>query len=138
MNYTATITKYVLAATLLLALFAIAGCGDTGPGATVESFLEAALDEDCAAMLDLSSEESIGDQTREEAIQECEDSGTLTAVFDNFDDIELEGFETLEEEIDRDEATVKARITMKIGDREETFEETFLLLQEGEDWKIRL
>ena len=38
----------------------------------------------------------------------------------------------------RDEATVKARITMKVGDREEVFEESFLVVLEGEDWKIKL
>lgn len=123
--------------TIAIAAALFTGCGDTSPGGTVKSFIEAALDEDCERLVELSSTESLGSQTREDAVRECEETG-LTTVFESFDEIELEEFETLEEEIARDEATVKVRITMKIGDEEETFEETFLLQLEGEEWRVSL
>lgn len=137
-HWITAITEYLTLTVLLFTLIAMAGCGETGPGDAVEDFLEAALDKDCAAMVDLSSAETLGGQTREEAVRDCEESGELTSIFSSFEEIELESFETLEEDIKRDKATVKARITVEIGDREEVFEETFLVMLEDEDWKVRL
>ncbi|MHB0914394.1 MAG: nuclear transport factor 2 family protein [Thermoleophilia bacterium] len=125
---------------LLLVLVVAGGCGDTGPAAAAEDFIKAALDEDCAAMLELSSSESIGSQSREEAIRECEESGELSQIFGLLDDIELKGFETIEEDISvsGEEATVRARMTMKSGGQEESLEQTFLLVNEEGEWKVDL
>lgn len=131
--------KYLLSL-LLIVLVVASGCGDAGPAAAAEDFIKAALDEDCSAMLELSSTESIGSQSREEAIRECEESGELSQIFGLLDDIELKGFETIEEDINvsGDEATVRARMTMKAGDQEESLEQTFRLVLEDGEWKVDL
>lgn len=131
--------KYLLSL-LLIVLVVASGCGDAGPADAAEDFIKAALDEDCAAMLELSSSQSIGGQTREDAIRECEESGELSQIFGLLDDIELDGFETLEEDINvsGDEATVRARLIMKSGDQEESIEQSFRLVLEDGEWKVDL
>lgn len=138
MKLTNTKTRYWLAALLLLAALAVSGCGDTGPAATAEDFIKAALDKDCAGMLELSSSQSIGGQSREEAIRECEQSGELTQLFGMMENIKLKDFEVLEEDIRGEEATVKARLVLKVGDQEDSIEQTFLLVLEEGAWKVGL
>lgn len=132
-----TINRYWLAP-LLLVMLAIGGCGDTGPAAAARDFVDAALDKDCAGMVKLSSSESLGGQSREDATRECESSEGLTGILGLLDNVELEDFETLEEDIGvrGDTATVRARLTVKAGDREESLEPTFKLVLEDEAWRV--
>lgn len=126
----------VLLAALLVA--GATGCGSSGPADTVEDFLQAALDKDCRKMVELSSTRSLGEQTRDEAIQDCESSEELSSILAVFEGIELESFEAIEEDIRGEDATVKARMTFRIADNEETTEETFKLVQETGEWKVDL
>lgn len=125
---------------LVLVFVSTAGCGDTGPSATAEDFIKAAFENDCEAMFENSSSESLGGQSREEAIRECENSEQLSQLFGAIGEVKLEDFETLNEDISvsGDKAEVTARLKLKIGDSEESVEQTFHLVKEGDEWKIDL
>ena len=130
----------VFVCAVLAAAVLTGSCGDTAPSGAAESFLKAALENDCAKMVELSSSESLGGQTRDEAVRECEVSGDMAQLYGTIGEIELKDFETLEEDISvgGDEATVKARLTLKVSDDEESVEQTFMLVLEEGEWRVSL
>ncbi|RJQ43900.1 MAG: hypothetical protein C4534_07240 [Gaiellales bacterium] len=121
-------------------VLAAAGCGDTGPAATAKDFIQAAFENDCATLFDLSSSSSLGGQPREDAIRECEESDLRGQLFGAIGEVKLEDFETLQEDIGvgGDTAMVRARLSMKIGEAEQSVEQDFRLVMEDGKWKVDL
>ncbi len=120
----------IAAAALLVSAVLAFGCGGNNPSAVVDKFMQAQKDKDCekqAELIDVQAPELGGAVTRESLVKNCQETA---------DEVEVIDYKVLEEEIDGDTARVKAEVTLKIGEDEQTQTGTITLHKRGDSWKI--
>ena len=132
-----TVLKLLAAVVVIsVALLAAYGCGDEGPSATAEDFMQAMKDKDCEKAVDLidlsALEGMLGasgmsmDDMKQGLIDDC------SASTDEFVDYKI-GEEKMDGE---DKATVEVEATVKSGEEESTQTQTLHLIKKDNEWKI--
>lgn len=125
----------ILAAVLVVALggmlgwfFFFRGPDTSTPGGTMEAYFKAVNDEDCEAIYAMTPGNELP-QDRETAIDAC---SLLAGLFNiNFAD-----YQTLEETVDGDNATVTYQVTIEMAGMSVTGEHTSELVKEAGQWRV--
>ncbi len=117
---------------VLMMLLMAAGCGDSGPTAAAEDFMEAAKSKDCDKMveyMDLSAPEfeELG-VTKEALVESCKSDAEAGG--------EIKSYKITEETVDGDTATVKVEVTTEENGEESTDTTSFSMTKRDGEWKI--
>jgi hypothetical protein len=122
----------MIAVLVLLLAFGAAGCGDSdSPSGVVEAFVEASIDNDCDAVVDMIYfGEDVDSVIKDGFKQACNESG-LTP-----EGSELVSVEVSDEEIDGDHATVMAKITTSMAGEELVDDSEVELFNDDGEWKV--
>lgn len=125
-----------MAAVLVLMLVGmVSGCGESGPAAATEDFVNAVADGDCEKIIDLLSKDNVAlfEEMGEDAVKGCEMS--MGEDFGD-SDIKIKKFEVIEETEEGNTASVEFKMTSEVDGEEQTDEETINLVKEDGEWKV--
>lgn len=114
-----------------LVVVGVTGCGEDSPSQVVEDFVQASIDNDCEAVVDmLHLGEEMQGVTKDDLVESCKQAGLSP------EGTELVSVETSDEEIDGDKASVMAKTTIRVEGEELSEEQEISLIKVDGEWKI--
>jgi len=98
------------------------------PGGTMEAYIKAVSDGDCDKIYDMTPSDMVP-ANRDQAARAC-------SLFAGLLDIEYKDYETIEETVDGDTATVTFQVTIEAAGQSVPDEMTMDLVKENGQWKV--